>query len=459
MNAIGGRNFIFPRFHRHAFIIAFDAIEAATMQRIFTSMSEWHFGHGYSDKIVMLTKSVAMVLCAVHEQLSATLRPTPSKFHYLFSLRDVWRAFQGICLVPPKKLASQEKLIRLWAHETYRVYADRFTSTEDNDRLLKTMNAACKDNFKIDFVKAMGRRVSSLGANAGVTNDVMRTLVFGNFMEPDAEQKSYDEIDDWTKLEKCVQYYLNEYNAQMAVPMGLVLFRFGIEHISRISRALQLPQGHCLIVGQSGSGRRSAIRLAVSMTGAELFVLHASTADWREMVKRVLIAAGTGGKMTVLLYTCASDGNEDDLPFLDDIVTIMNCCELPNLFQSDERAKIIDTMQAAAKESVNTVGQREVIALNLILQFPPLGGSHRYDARSPIQVLCRSNSNQFAHCHHRYAHRRQIETLFVLFPHSDESMYRQLDGRVAGGCSAQCRQEVYRIDEFAASRSKRDGRR
>lgn len=368
MNAVGGRNFIFSRFYRHAFIVAFDGIDTSTMQRIFTSMSDWHFGRGYSDKIVMLTKCVAIALCTVHDQLSTILRPTPTKFHYLFSLRDVWRVFQGICLVAPKKLMSQEKLIRLWAHETYRVYCDRFTSTDDSDRLLKTMNATCKENFKIDFVKAMGRRMSSLAANASVTNDVMRTLIFGNFMEPDAEQKSYDEIDDWTKLEKCVQFYLNEYNAQMAVPMNLILFRYCIEHISRISRALHLPQGHCLIVGQSGSGRRSAIRLAVSMAGAELFVLHAATTDWRENVRKCLIAAGTSGKMTVLLYTCTSNAMVDDLPFLDDIVTIINCCELPNLFQSDERAKIIDTMHTAAKESVsNYMGTCDVwIYSNLI---------------------------------------------------------------------------------------------
>lgn len=349
MNAIGGRNYIFPRFYRHAMIVTIDAIDSTTIQRIFTSMSEWHFAHGYSDKIVMLTKGVALALCTVHSQLATLLRPSPMKFHYLFSIRDIWRVFQGICLVSSKKLTSQEKLIRLWAHETYRVYADRFTACDDNERLLRTITGACKENFKIDFVKAMGRRVTTMG----LTNDVMRSLVFGNFMEPDAEQKSYDEIEDWKKLEKIVQFYLNEYNAQMAMPLDLILFRFGIEHISRIARALHLPQGHCLIVGNSGTGRRSVIRLAVSMAAAELFVLHATTLEWRESLKNVLIAAGTKGKMTVLLYSCASNANENDLSFLDDIVTIMNCCELPNLFQSDERARIIDEMQAAAKESVS----------------------------------------------------------------------------------------------------------
>ena len=32
----------------------------------------------------------------IYEKLSATLLPTPTRFHYLFNLRDISRVVQGI---------------------------------------------------------------------------------------------------------------------------------------------------------------------------------------------------------------------------------------------------------------------------------------------------------------------------------------------------------------------------
>lgn len=56
MNLIGGRNYIFPRFYRHAFLIGFDALDLCTIQRIFATLSEWHFSQGFADKVAMLAK-------------------------------------------------------------------------------------------------------------------------------------------------------------------------------------------------------------------------------------------------------------------------------------------------------------------------------------------------------------------------------------------------------------------
>lgn len=223
--------------------------------------------------------------------------------------------------------------------------------------MLDTLTSCCKTHFKLDLSRAFGKRIPM---GAYVTNEIMRNLMFGNFMEPDAnaEHKTYDEIEDWSKLEKIINYYLNEFNSSADIPLNLTLFKYSIEHIARISRALQIPQGHLITVGNGGSGRKTSIKLAACMAGADLFNFDYRDSytmkEWKDDMKQVLMTAGLNARSTILLYPDPSIKHAVD--FMGDIVTVMDNSELPNLFQSDDKIKIMDAMQLVAKKSVSFLG-------------------------------------------------------------------------------------------------------
>jgi dynein heavy chain len=67
----------------------------------------------------------------VYKNAVVDFLPTPSKSHYAFNLRDFSRVVHGILLVPSSRLNDCEKLIRLWIHESYRVFCDRLVNEED----------------------------------------------------------------------------------------------------------------------------------------------------------------------------------------------------------------------------------------------------------------------------------------------------------------------------------------
>lgn len=66
-------------------------------------------------------------------------------------------------------------------------------------------------------------------------------------MEPDADPRIYDEVDNLNKTERMMNYYLNEFNAKSSKPMDLVLFRFAIEHVSRSVLFYAHPLFHSLL--------------------------------------------------------------------------------------------------------------------------------------------------------------------------------------------------------------------
>ncbi|KAK0049220.1 dynein heavy chain 3 axonemal-like isoform X1 [Biomphalaria pfeifferi] len=391
----GGRNDITSRFTRHMNIVSVDEFEDNIMYKIFTAITDWHFGNGFDGSFVRNGKMLVSATMGVYKDAISNFLPTPTKSHYVFNLRDFSRVIRGVLLVPPAEMTDGEKLMRLWVHEVYRVFYDRLIDDEDRNLFFKIVRNNCQDSFKQNIDKILGH----LSKSGKVTDVDIRSLFFGDFLNP--ENKVYSEITDLKQLTTIMEHYLEEYNTISKAPMKLVMFKFAIEHMSRVSRVLLQDNGHALLVGIGGSGRQSAAKLATFMANYDLFQIEItrnySNSDWREDLKKLLKKAGVEGKPTVFLF---SDNQIKDESFMEDISMILNTGDVPNIFPSDEKAEVIEKMQSVARLEGRQMDGTPLVMYNffidrvkqnlhIVLAMSPIGDAFRNRLRMfPSLINC-----------------------------------------------------------------------
>ncbi|XP_070559259.1 dynein axonemal heavy chain 3-like isoform X5 [Ptychodera flava] len=423
----GGRNPVTPRFLRHFNVIAIDSFDEETMKTIFAPIMEWHFNKGFETSLKRFSRIIIYATTEVYTQAITNFLPTPAKSHYLFNLRDFARVIQGMILVQPKCVPSgtegSHKLIRLWVHEVYRVFYDRLVDEADRLSFFKIIKHVVQSQFKEKLNSVFAhlltpgkdlqddniRRNESPGAMKmfkidaikDVTDEDIRSLFFGDYLQAKDEEKLYDEITDMEELRETIERFLEEHNLMSKAPMDLVMFRFAIEHISRISRVLKQPNGHLLLVGIGGSGRSSATRLAAFMADYDLFTIEISKNytinDWKDDLKELLRRAGDEGNSTVFLF---GDHQIKDISFLEDINMLLNTGDIPNLYENEERLELIEKMQVLSQAEnakieatplnmYNKFIERVRRHLHIVLTFSPIGDAFRNRLRMfPSLINC-----------------------------------------------------------------------
>uniref|UniRef100_A0A8C5BD67 Dynein, axonemal, heavy chain 12 n=1 Tax=Gadus morhua TaxID=8049 RepID=A0A8C5BD67_GADMO len=386
----GGRNAVTPRFLRHFNICSINAFSDDTMVRIFSNVVAFYLkNNDFAPEYFAIGNQIVAATLEVYKKAMKNLLPTPAKSHYTFNLRDFSRVVQGCLLLKKESLENKGTMTRLFVHEVMRVYYDRLVDAADRTWLYQLMNDIVKVHFRESFEQLFDHLKKD-------KQEDMRSLLFGDYMNRDLEEdeRLYAEVPSMESFGQVVELCLEEYNQTHKNRMNLVIFRYVLEHLSRISRVLKQPGGNALLVGVGGSGRQSITRLATSMANNTIFQPEISKSygmnEWRDDLK-----VGMGEK-TVFLLT---DAQIKDEAFLEDVDSVLNTGEVPNLFAADEKQEIMEVLGlATAGDNDLEFSPLALFAffvgrcrenLHIVVAFSPIGNAFRNRLRQfPSLINC-----------------------------------------------------------------------
>jgi len=305
-----------------------------------------------SDQVDNLTQATI----TLWNQMIIGKKPTPSKFHYVFNMRDISRVFQGILFSPINVLeTAPHHIVTLWLNECERVFCDKLLA-EDKPYFFVQASKLIHEKWPWAVPQC---EEWLQGKNQGVTQ-------YADFMgeqeiDPETEaplpiKRIYSPYTDIKALADRVTQRLDEYNALPVLQRGgpqmlLVLFEDALGHLIRISRIIGRPRGNALLVGIGGSGRQSLSKLAAFISEQVCFRLSLTSnyrvGEFKTDLKKIYVLVGKEGKRVTWVITDFELVFEDMLEYIN---AIMMTGEVAKLFDKDELGAITADLRNPAKK-------------------------------------------------------------------------------------------------------------
>jgi dynein heavy chain, axonemal len=345
-----GKNDIPNRLKRHFYMFNLILPSVPSINKIYGKILEGRFPNGeFPGVFITLARGLPDATIRLWTWMRLKMLPSPTKFHYIFNLRELSRIFHGIVRTPKESLVDEVMLIRLWRHECERVFADKLTTVADKKAFNAQLVAQVVSLIQapiLDVIKANKNSPPELGQE--VLEKCTSEAFFVDFLRDDvydddgvlvqAAPHIYELGPPMAALKERVGYFLDRHNNEFpAQRMNLVLFDDAMRHLMRLTRAMGTPRGNMLLVGVGGSGKQSLTRLASFMSGNKTFQISITKTynfnslmdDVRELYKQ----CGQGNLQITFLFTEAEIKDEN---FLEVINSILMTGEVTNLFPKDE---------------------------------------------------------------------------------------------------------------------------
>ncbi|XP_075002904.1 dynein axonemal heavy chain 8 isoform X1 [Calonectris borealis] len=387
----GGRNDIPQRLKRQFCVFNCTLPSNASIDKIFgiIGCGYFHSCRKFNPEVCDMVKKLVPTGRILWQWTKTKMLPTPSKFHYIFNLRDLSRIWQGMLTIKAEECNNSTVLLTLFKHECTRVIADRFITPEDTAWFDKTITKAIEEHVDTGLTEVLQAEpyfVDFLREMPEPTGDEPEDFVF----EP---PKVYEEIPSFEFLCEKLQMYQRQYNECIRGSfLDLVFFKDAMTHLIKISRIIRTAYGNALLVGVGGSGKQSLSRLASFIAGYKIFQITLTrsynVSNLSDDLKLLYRTAGVEGQGITFIFT---DNEIKEESFLEYVNNLLSSGEISNLFARDELDEITQGLISVMKKEMPRCPPtfdnlyeyfltRAKKNLHVILCFSPVG--EKFRARS-----------------------------------------------------------------------------
>ncbi|KAM8728478.1 dynein axonemal heavy chain 8-like [Acanthopagrus schlegelii] len=384
----GGRNDIPQRLKRQFTVFNCTLPSNTSIDKIFGVIGCGYFNtcRKFSPEISDMVKCLVSAGRILWQWTKAKMLPTPSKFHYVFNLRDLSRIWQGMLNIKAGECKDIPTLLALFMSECTRVIADRFVCSEDREW----------------FERAMSRLIQE-HVDPNLVSELQPEPYFVDFLqdapEPTGEEdddacfdapKIYELVPNLEFLSEKLMMYQTQHNENVRGSiLDLVFFRDAMTHLVKISRIIRTDNGNALLVGVGGSGKQSLTRLASYIAGYSIFQITLTRtyniSNFMDDLKLLYKTAGADGKGITFIFT---DNDIKDEAFLEYLNNVLSSGEVSNLFAKDEITEITQNLISVMKKEFPRVPptfdnlydyfiSRSRKNLHVVLCFSPVGQKFR----------------------------------------------------------------------------------
>ncbi|NXH30788.1 DYH8 protein, partial [Myiagra hebetior] len=387
----GGRNDIPQRLKRQFCVFNCTLPSNASIDKIFgiIACGYFHPCREFNPEVCDLVEKLVSTGRILWQRTKVKMLPTPSKFHYIFNLRDLSRIWQGMLTINAEECKTITVLLRLFKHECTRVIADRFNTPEDTAWFEKTIDKTIEEYVEADLSEVLQTEPYFV--------DFLRDEPEATGEEPeDAElqaPKVYEEIPSYEFLCKKLRAYQGQYNENIRGSfLDLVFFKDAMTHLIKISRIIRTAYGNALLVGVGGSGKQSLAKLASFIAGYKIFQITLTRSynvtNLSEDLKELYRIAGQEGQGITFIFT---DNEIKEESFLEYVNNLLSSGEISNLFARDELDEITQALISVMKKELprhpptfdnlyEYFLSRAKKNLHVVLCFSPVG--EKFRARS-----------------------------------------------------------------------------